>query len=399
MPHLNKRSPLLFSPLELRGISVRNRIMASPMCQYVSRNGSPVDWHFGHLGRLAIGGAGIVFYEETAVEARGRKTYGCAGIWQDEQISEYRRISDLIRMAGAVPAMQLGHSGAKASSHDATQDWRPLTEDDCKLEMPPWTPISASAVAAAPSRPVARPLTVAEIDRLIVAWMEAARRTLEAGFDILEIHGAHGYLIHQFLSPLTNHRRDGYGGSRNARMRFALEVVEAVRSVWPEDKPLFFRASCVDGRGGVWNIEDTVALARALKLRGVDMLDCSSGGLSGNSDMPILPRVPGYHVAFAERVRQDTGLKTVAVGLIDEAQQAEDILALGRADIIGMARTLLENGDWPLDAARQLGVKDPYGLLPSQYAHRLRRRDEVSKLEVNKVQNVPRSVSDLIETT
>lgn len=201
---------LLFAPITMRGVTARNRIMASPMCQYASRDGSPVDWHFAHLGRLAIGGAGIVCYEETAVEARGRKTYGCAGLWRNDQIVEYRRLTDLIRSLGAVPAMQLGHSGAKASSHDATQGWRPLSESDAVHGMSPWEPVSASAVSTAEGRPVAHSLSVDEIGQTLDAWKEATRRSLEAGFDILEIHGAHGYLIHQFLSPLTNLRTDGY---------------------------------------------------------------------------------------------------------------------------------------------------------------------------------------------
>lgn len=389
---------LLFAPITMRGVTARNRIMASPMCQYASRDGSPVDWHLAHLGRLAIGGAGIVCYEETAVEARGRKTYGCAGLWRNDQIVEYRRLADLIRSLGAVPAMQLGHSGAKASSHDATQGWRPLNESDAVHGMSPWEPVSASAVSTAEGRPVAHSLSVDEIKRTLDVWKEATRRSLEAGFDILEIHGAHGYLIHQFLSPLTNLRTDGYGGSRDGRMRFALEIAESVRSIWPQDKPVFFRVSCVDGRGGVWNLDDTVVLAQALKERGIDVIDCSSGGLSGPTDMPVVPRTPGYHVPFSERVRHEAGVMTVTAGLITTPRQAEEILRSGKADIVGMARTLLEDGDWPFNAARELGVEDPYRFLPAQYGFRLRRRDDVSRLDINRLdKTLPRHVSDFID--
>src|SRR5690606_39018208 len=220
------------------------------------------------------------------------------------------------------------------------------------------------------------------------------RRALDAGFDIVEIHGAHGYLIHQFLSPLINRRNDAYGGALAGRMRFALEVAEEIRGIWPQDKPVFFRASCVDGRGGIWNLDDTVMLARALKERGIDVVDCSSGGLSGPTDMPVVPRVPGYHVAFSERVRREAGVMTVAVGMITEPEHAEEILRSGKADLIGMARTLLEDGDWPFRAARELGVEDPYRYLPDQYAFRLRRRDEVSRLDINRLdRSMPRHVS------
>lgn len=390
--------PLLFQPLTIRGITIRNRIMASPMCQYASRDGFPVDWHLAHLGRLAIGGAGIVCYEETAVEARGRKTYGCAGLWKDEQVSHYKRVADLIRSVGAVPAIQLGHSGAKASSHDATQGWRPLSEADRASGLAPWIPVAPSVVPTADGRPLPHELSKDEIRQMIGAWGSAARRSLDAGFDIVEIHGAHGYLIHQFLSPLINQRKDAYGGTLAGRMRFALEIAEEIRGIWPQNKPVFFRVSCVDGRGGIWNLDDTVVLARSLKERGIDVVDCSSGGLSGPTDMPVVPRVPGYHVTFSDRVRREAGVMTVAVGMITEPAHAEEVLRSGKADLIGMARTLLENGDWPFRAARELGVEDPYRYLPDQYAYRLRRRDEVSRLDINRLdRNLPRHVSDFVD--
>lgn len=392
--------PLLFRPMSWRGVTVRNRIMASPMCQYMSEDGMPTDWHFVHLGRLAFGGTGLVFYEETAVEERGRKTYGCAGLWRDDQISAFRRIADLIRSVGATPAIQLGHSGGRAASHGAMRDWTPLTEADTAHGLPPWKPVSASAISVGPGRQTCHPLTPREIQDVVAHWADAARRCDRAGFDVLEIHGAHGYLIHQFLSPITNKRDDAYGGDRNGRMRLALEIAEAVRAAWPAHKPLFFRVSSVDGRGGIWDVDDTVALAAALKARDIDAIDCSSGGISGDSAMPIVPRVPGYHMPFVRRVKKEVGIATIAVGLITEPRQAEDILRSGDADIIAMARELMYHADWPAHAAHALGVEDPFELLPPAYAFRLRRREDVSKLAINQPGAALSSdAAKLIETT
>jgi len=376
-------TPLLFSPIRLRSVLIRNRIVVSPMCQYASVDGAPTTWHLVHLGRLAIGGAGAVFCEETAVEARGRKTYTCAGIWSDKHVPEYRRITDFIKTQGAVPAIQLGHSGRKASSHGANRDWTPLTKADAADGLLPWTGVAPSAIPASEGSHVPKAMDTDDIKIVLRAWHDAALRSLDAGFDICEIHGAHGYLIHQFLSPITNQRTDGYGGSREGRMRLALEIAETVREAWPSDRPLFFRVSAVDGPGGSWDIEDTVALARALALRGVDVIDCSSGGITGNSTMPVVRRVPGYQVGFAERVRRDAHVKTVAVGLITKGTQAEAILRSEQADLIALARELLWNPNWPAHTALELGLDDPYGLLPKEYAHRLRRREEVSRLPIN----------------
>ncbi|MSO92463.1 MAG: NADH:flavin oxidoreductase/NADH oxidase [Rhodospirillales bacterium] len=390
--------PLLFQPITLRGVVAKNRIMASPMCQYLSVDGSPTDWHVAHLGRLAIGGAGIVCCEETAVEARGRKTYHCAGIWSGDHIPKYRRIADLLRSLGAVPAIQLGHSGAKASSHGAMQGWTPLTEEDAKQGCPPWQGLSASAVSSSPGRPLPKAMDADDIRAVVRAWRDAAGRALDAGFDVLEIHGAHGYLIHQFLSPVTNRRTDAYGGDRAGRMRLAIEIAEAIRTVWPADRPLFFRISCVDGPGGIWDVADTICLAGELKERGVDAIDCSSGGISGPSTMGVVPRVPGYQVPYASRVRKGAGIKTVAVGMITEGRQAEDILQRGDADIVALARELLRNGDWPANAARELGVPDHYNLYPEGYAYRLRRLEEVKSLDLNKYGGqIPLSVSEFID--
>lgn len=391
---------MLFTPLTLRGVTFKNRVMASPMCQYASRDGEPQDWHFAHLGRLAIGGAGLVFHEETAVEARGRKTYTCAGLWSDDQLPAYQRLAELVRTGGAVPAIQLGHAGAKASSHDATRDWAPLEAADAADGCPPWTAVSPSGIPTGSGRPVPHALERGEIADIVEAWGSAARRADLAGFDVLEIHGAHGYLIHQFLSPVTNRRTDDYGGSRQNRMRLTLEIAAEVRRCWPAEKPLFFRVSALDGKGGLWDLEDTIALASALREEGVDVIDCSSGGISGSSSMPIVPRVPGYHLPYARAVRRRAGVPTVAVGLIREPDQAEAVLRDGDADIIALARELMYHADWPAHAARALGVRDHLALFPEPYAFRLRRREEIAALPINAPgAPIPQGIVQLIEST
>lgn len=379
--------PLLFQPLTLRGITARNRIMVSPMCQYRSQDGAPDDWHLAHLGRFAMGGAGIVFGEETAVEDRGRKTYSCAGLWKDEQIPAYRRVTDFIKSQGSLPAMQLGHSGNKASSERAQGGaWRPLVAEDAAQGKAPWQAISASAIAMDNEHAAPREMDRDDIRAVQDAFVDAARRSMDAGFDIVEVHGAHGYLIHQFLSPLTNHRTDAYGGDREGRMRFAFETTERVRAAWPADRPLFFRVSSIDGKGGKWGFHDTLALAAGLKERGVDVIDCSSGGIQGTSSMSVVPWVAGHHVPYASRIKRDTGLLTAAVGMITDPHQAESILQGGHADIVALAREVLWNGDWPAEAARELGHADPYGLLPAAYANRLRRREKARAHRLNQME-------------
>jgi 2,4-dienoyl-CoA reductase-like NADH-dependent reductase (Old Yellow Enzyme family) len=276
---------------------------------------------------------------------------------------------------GAVPAIQLGHCGRNAGSHGAMEDWRALDERDARAGMPPWRGLAPSPLPARRSFPVPIEMDHDDIRTVLAAFRDAAHRATDAGYDICEIHGAHGYLIHQFLSPVSNRRTDAYGGSREARMRFALEVAETVRAAWPQDKPLFFRVSAVDGKGGLWGLDDTVALARELRLREVDVVDCSSGGIAGDSGMVQVPRVPGYQVPYASRVRRETGIMTMAVGLITEPCQAEAVLAEGHADLVAMARELMIHADWPLRAAKVLDGGE-YDLMAPSIAHRLRRRDE-----------------------
>lgn len=371
--------PLLFTPIRLGELTARNRIIVSPMCQYASKDGGPTDWHLVHLGQFALGGAGIVFCEETAVEARGRKSYHCAGIYSDAHIAGYRRINDFLRQHGAIPAIQIGHGGRKGAGCPPWEGYRPLTAKDAHLGNPPWQTVSASAIPASDAAPVPHALTRGEIGEVVGCWREAALRAAEAGYDIVEIHAAHGYLIHQFLSPLANRRDDAYGGDLQGRMRLCLEIIEAVRSVWPAGKPVFMRVSAVDG-SGEWSMDDTVALAREAKARGVAAITTSSGGIAGPGTAAPVPRVPGYHVPYAGRVRGSADLMTIAVGLITEPGHAEEILQQGQADMIALAREMLWNPHWPAHAARELGVPDYLDLLPQPYAWWLKRREDILRV-------------------
>ncbi|MCC7485911.1 MAG: NADH:flavin oxidoreductase/NADH oxidase [Burkholderiales bacterium] len=375
MPAVSSPS-LLFTPMQLRGLSIRNRVVVSPMCQYASEEGGPTDYHLVHLGKFAMGGAGIVFTEETAVEARGRKSHHCAGIYDDAHVPAYRRINEFIRSQGAVPAIQIGHGGRKGSGTAPWEGYRPLGDEDAKRGVPPWRTVSASAVPADPRAPAPHALTAGEIAGVVTSWRTAAARALEAGYDVIEIHAAHGYLLHQFLSPLANRRDDAYGGSLEGRMRLVLEIVEAVRAVWPPEHPVFMRVSAVDGSENAWSMEDTVLLARAAKERGVDVVTTSSGGIAGPGTAAPVPRTPGYHVPYAAKVRRDAGIATIAVGLITEPRHAEDILRRGEADLVALARELLWNPNWPAHAARELGVTGYLDLLPHGYAWWLKRRED-----------------------
>lgn len=368
---------LLLRPMALRGVTARNRIVVSPMSQYAAVDAAPTDWHLVHLGKFAMGGAGIVFVEETAVEERARKTYHCPGIYNDAQVKAWRRITDFLREQGALSAIQLGHAGRKVATKAPWEGFAPLTEDDAKKGEPPWQGLAPSPIPFKPGAMIPIEMDRDDIKAVIAAHVEACRRSMDAGFDICEVHGAHGYIVQQFLSPITNKRNDGYGGDIAGRMRFALELIEAVREAWPKDRPLFFRASCVDGRGGGWDIGDTVVLARELKQRGVDVIDCSSGGIEGPLTLAVVPRVPGYHVPFAEQIRREADIPTMAVGLITDPFQAEGYLAENRCDLIALARELMWNPNWPAHAAQALQSGDPLALLPPSYAWWLRRREEV----------------------
>ncbi|WP_426956035.1 NADH:flavin oxidoreductase/NADH oxidase [Muricoccus radiodurans] len=371
--------PPLFRPLTIRGVTLRNRIAVSPMSQYAAVDAAPTDWHLVHLGKFAMGGAGLVFCEETSVSESSRKTYDDPAIATDAQVRAWRRITDFLRSQGAVTGIQLGHAGRKVATRAPWEGFATLDASDAARGRAPWQGIAPSPVPVKPGGPVPREMDHDDIRKVIALHVEAAKRSLDAGFDVVEIHGAHGYIVQQFLSPITNLRTDGYGGDLPGRMRFALELVEATRAAWPADQPLFFRASCVDGRGGGWSLDDTVVLAGELKARGVDVVDCSSGGIDGPLTLSIVPRVPGYHVPFAERIRREAGIPTMAVGLITEAAQANAYLAEERCDLIALARELMWNPNWPAHAAQALGL-DGLDWLPKPYAWWLRRREEVRKL-------------------
>ena len=357
MPANSNHSSLLFEPLRLRAVTLRNRIAVSPMCQYSAVDGFANDWHLVHLGSRAVGGAGLVVMEATAVEPRGRITPFDMGIWKDDHVDFLARIARFLQSQGAVAGIQLAHAGRKASTARPWDGGKLLGESEGG-----WQPVAPSAVAFHEGDPAPHELSVDEIHGIVEAFAAAARRALAAGFQLVEIHAAHGYLAHEFLSPLSNRRQDQYGGSLENRMRFALETVEAVRAVWPQNLPLFVRISSTDWVPGGWDIADSVELARCLKPLGVDLVDCSSGGSSPAQQVQL---GPGYQVPFAERIRREAGIRTGAVGLITSAQQAEQILHEEKADLILLAREFLRDAYFPLHAARELAAEFPP---PVQYA-------------------------------
>ena len=348
---------LLFSPITFRGVTLRNRVVVSPMCEYSSREGFANDWHFVHLASRAVGGAGLILTEAAAVTADGRISAVDLGIYSDDHVDPLARIFRFLEAHGAVPGMQLAHAGRKASTAEPWKGGGPVAPDGGG-----WTPIWApSALPFRDGWQAPRAMDTREIGAVVRAFAAAAARVLAAGGKVIEIHAAHGYLIHEFLSPLSNLRTDEYGGSFDNRARFLFEVVDAVRGVWPERLPVFVRISATDWTDGGWTIDDSAALAARLKPRGVDLIDCSSGGNVANARIAL---GPGYQVPFAERVRRDARIRTGAVGLITEPAQAEAILQAGQADLIIMARQLLRDPYWPLHAAKALGDT---GDVPVQY--------------------------------
>jgi 2,4-dienoyl-CoA reductase-like NADH-dependent reductase (Old Yellow Enzyme family) len=339
---------MLFDKLKIRDITMRNRIVVSPMCQYSSEDGFANDWHLVHLGCRAVGGAGLVFTEATAVEAGGRISPQDLGIWKDEHIPMLQRLTGFIEAHGAVPGMQLAHSGRKGS---VSRPW----EGDVLIdeEYGGWRPVQApSPIPFSPDYAVPEALTAEEISRKVDSFAGAAARVLKAGFKVIEIHAAHGYLINEFLSPAANKRTDEYGGTFRNRIRFLLEVVQAVRRVWPEKYPIFVRISATDWiEPEGWDIEQSVELARILKGEGIDLIDCSSGNIVPYAKIPA---GPGYQTTFADRIRRETGIMTGALGLIVSPQQAETIIRTGQADVVVIARQFLRDPYWPLHAAAEL---------------------------------------------
>jgi len=368
-------TPLLFRPMTIRGVTTRNRLVLAPMCQYSATDGIANEWHLMHLGRVAAGGMGIVMAEATAVDPRGRITHGDLGIWSDAHVAPLRRIADFVRAQGAVPAIQLAHAGRKASAQRPWQGGGQLGAEDAARGEPAWRTVAPSAEPVGPGWETPEELSAADIAALVERFGDAAARAAAAGFDVAEIHGAHGYLIASFMSPVTNRRNDAYGGDRAGRMRFALEVTEAVRRRWPADKPLFFRVSTVDGAEGGWDVPDTVALARELGRRGVDVVDCSSGGLTGSSTLGNTYRGPGFQVPYAAAVRREAGVASMAVGLILDGRQAEAILRAGDADLIAIGRQALDDPNFAHHAARELAADPAYAAWPDQTGFWLEKRE------------------------
>jgi 2,4-dienoyl-CoA reductase-like NADH-dependent reductase (Old Yellow Enzyme family) len=370
----------LFEPIKLREVEARNRIVVSPMCQYSAKDGHVTDWHLVHLGKFAQGGAGIVFVEATAVEKRGRITHGDTGIWDDEHIAGLSRIAQFVKSQGAVPAIQLAHAGRKASMARPWHGNGPLTQEDMQRGDKPWGIVAPTETSLGEGWIQPRAFAAGDFQHVLNAYRNAVRRAHAAGFEVLELHAAHGYLLHTFLSPIANTRNDDYGGSLDRRMRFPLEVAAEVRKVWPASKPLFVRVSSIDDVEGGWSIEDTVAFAKELKRVGVDVVDCSSGGILGSATAAtktLLPRVPGFQVPFAERVRKEAGLMTMAVGLILTPQQAEEIAA--KADLVAIGREALYDPNWPHHAAQALGADPEMARWPVQYGWWLTRREGLLK--------------------
>lgn len=361
----------LFTPLSVRGVTFKNRIVVSPMCQYAAIDGCATDWHFDHHARFALGGVGGALVEATGILPEGRITPDCLGIWDDAHIPGLSRIVDTYHRQRAAIGIQLSHAGRKASSTAPWEGGWALPTDDPRA----WQTVAPSALAYHEDWPVPHELSEAEIVGIVDAFVAAALRAVAAGFDFVEIHGAHGYLLHEFVSPVSNKRTDRYGGSAENRMRLSLEVAARVRAAIPETMPLFYRASCIDRipDEGL-TLDDTVLLAAALKQVGVDVVDCSAGGILVRTNPGHIKEGPAFQVGFAERIRANAGIATMAVGAITEPEQAEDIIASGKADLVALAREMLSDSNFAHRAALALGIERPDFVLPERYAFYLQFR-------------------------
>jgi 2,4-dienoyl-CoA reductase-like NADH-dependent reductase (Old Yellow Enzyme family) len=342
-------SPHLFTPLTIREVTFRNRIAVSPMCQYSSEDGFANDWHLVHLGSRAVGGAALVVVEASAVEPRGRITPGDHGIWKDEHIEMLSRIAAFIKSQRSIPGIQLAHAGRKASCRVPWEGGKVIP-----LNAGGWKTVAPSAIPFNEGDPAPTALSTSEIGSIVKAFADSARRALAAGFQVVEIHGAHGYLLNEFLSPLSNRRTDDYGGSFENRIRMLLEVADTIRAIWPERLPLWLRISATDWVEGGWTADDSVRLAKILREKAVDFIDCSSGGLVPHAKIPV---APGYQVPFAERIKREAGILTGAVGMITEPEQANEIIRDKKADLVLLAREFLRDPYWPLHAAKKLGLE------------------------------------------
>ena len=364
----------LFSSFKIKSKSFRNRIVLSPMCQYKAKDGVISDWHFQHYSRFAFSGLGAAFVEATGVSPEGRIGHGCTGIWSDSHVEGLSKIAKIFNEYNCLSGIQLAHAGRKASYLRPWDGASPITEND-KVE-PAWQTIGPSAIPINNSSPVPKEMTVEDINKVREDFKKAAQRADKAGFDIIEIHGAHGYLLHSFFSPLSNQRNDQYGGSFENRIRFALEIIDDIKSVWPDNKPLFYRLSSIDAPGQGANLEDNIMLAKSLKSVGVDVVDCSSGGITGSPVLTKSKIIPGFQVPYSEKIKKDAEISSMAVGAIISADQANEIISNKRADLVAMGRELLADTQWAYKAATYFNLENAKDYLPDSYSFYLSRRDE-----------------------
>ena len=364
----------LFSSFKIKSKSFRNRIVLSPMCQYKAKDGVISDWHFQHYSRFAFSGLGAAFVEATGVSPEGRIGHGCTGIWSDSHVEGLSKVAKIFNEYNCLSGIQLAHAGRKASYLRPWDGASPITEND-KVE-PAWQTIGPSAIPINNSSPVPKEMTVEDINKVREDFKKAAQRADKAGFDIIEIHGAHGYLLHSFFSPLSNQRNDQYGGSFENRIRFALEIIADIKSVWPDNKPLFYRLSSIDAPGQGANLEDNIKLAKSLKSVGVDVIDCSSGGITGSPVLTKSKIIPGFQVPYSEKIKKDAEISSMAVGAIISADQANEIISNKRADLVAMGRELLADTQWAYKAATYFNLENAKDYLPDSYSFYLSRRDE-----------------------
>ena len=364
----------LFSSFKIKSKSFRNRIVLSPMCQYKAKEGVISDWHFQHYSRFAFSGLGAAFVEATGVSPEGRIGHGCTGIWSDSHVEGLSKIAKIFNEYNCLSGIQLAHAGRKASYLRPWDGASPIAEND-KVE-PAWQTIGPSAIPINNSSPVPKEMTVEDINKVREDFKKAAQRADKAGFDIIEIHGAHGYLLHSFFSPLSNQRNDQYGGSFENRIRFALEIIADIKSVWPDNKPLFYRLSSIDAPGQGANLEDNIKLAKSLKSVGVDVIDCSSGGITGSPVLTKSKIIPGFQVPYSEKIKKDAEISSMAVGAIISADQANEIISNKRADLVAMGRELLADTQWAYKAATYFNLENAKDYLPDSYSFYLSRRDE-----------------------
>ncbi|MAJ14813.1 MAG: NADH:flavin oxidoreductase / NADH oxidase [SAR116 cluster bacterium] len=364
----------LFSSFELKNKTFRNRVILSPMCQYKAKDGSIDDWHLQHYSRFAFSGLGGAFIEATAVSPEGRIGYGCTGIWHDNHVEGLKKITKIFKNYNCRSGIQLAHAGRKASFLRPWDGAKPIETDEGYEKK--WQIIGPSSIPVNSGTPVPLEMSQDDINRVKEDFKNAALRSIKAGFDMIEVHGAHGYLLHSFFSPLSNNRNDKYGGSLENRMRFGIEVVRSIKSILPDNILLFFRISSVDGAENGTKFEENIAYARELKKAGVDIIDCSSGGIGGSPVLTKSKIIPGFQVPYSERIKKEANINTMAVGAIIEPDQAEDIITYNRADLIAIGRELLADTQWVYKAATRFGLSNSKDFLPDSYSFFLSRRDD-----------------------